>query len=55
MINSLTDKKTSNYYYYLAGGLFLFSISILDVVLYSFFKINLTNFRLKNINLSIDM
>ena len=44
MINTLTDKKTSNYYYYLVGGLFLFSISILDVVLYSFFKINLTNF-----------
>ena len=44
MINTLTDKKTSNYYYYLLAGLFLFSISILDVVLYSFFKINLTNF-----------
>ena len=44
MINTLTDKKISNYYYYLVGGLFLFSISILDVVLYSFFKINLTNF-----------
>ena len=44
MINTLTDKKTINYYYYLLGGLFLFSISILDVVLYSFFKINLTNF-----------
>ena len=44
MINTLTDKKTSNYYYYLLAGLFLFSISILDVVLYSFFEINLTNF-----------
>tara|TARA_B100000963_G_scaffold63375_1_gene51391 strand:- start:81 stop:1352 length:1272 start_codon:yes stop_codon:yes gene_type:complete len=42
-INFLKSNK-QNFYYFLYLGLFLFSISILDVVINAFFKINVTSF-----------
>ena len=45
-MNSLNFLKSNkqNFYYFLYLGLFLFSISILDVAINAFLKINITSF-----------